>query len=75
MNKFISTGFQIYVVHAEELKVVIDLHGEEFFVLNNFEEAFQDVSGMPPRRDIDFTIDVVPRAMPMFKPTYRMRTP
>ena len=75
MNKFINKGFQIYVVHVEELKAEIGSHEEEFCVLNNFEEVFQDMLGMPPRNDIDFMIDVIPRAMLMCKHTYRMRTP
>ena len=30
--------------------------------------------GLPPKRDIDFTIDLVPRAIPVSKYPYRMNT-
>ena len=33
------------------------------------------MSGFPPKRDIDFTIDLVPGAVPVSKDPYRMSTP
>ena len=33
-----------------------------------------EVSGPPPKRDIDFTIDLVPRETPVSKAPYRMST-
>ena len=34
-----------------------------------------ELSGMPPKRDIDFTIDLVPRATPISKDPYKMSKP
>ena len=34
-----------------------------------------EVPGLPPKRDIDFTIELVPRATPMSKTPYKMNTP
>ena len=31
--------------------------------------------GMPPKRDVDFSIDLVPRTIPSSKAPYRMSTP
>ena len=34
-----------------------------------------EIPGLHPKRDIDFTIELVPRAAPVFKTPYRMSTP
>ena len=34
-----------------------------------------EILGIPPKRDIDFTIDLVPGAAPVSKTPYRMSTP
>ena len=45
-------------------------------MLQEFRDVFtDDVPGLPPKRDIDFTIDLVPGAAPVFKAPYRMSTP
>jgi hypothetical protein len=35
----------------------------------------EEVPGLPPRRDIDFSIELVPGAVPMSRAPYRMSTP
>jgi hypothetical protein len=35
----------------------------------------EEVLGLPPRRDIDFSIELVPGAVPMSRAPYRMSTP
>ena len=34
-----------------------------------------EILGLPPKRDIDFTIELVPGVAPMSKTPYRMSTP
>ena len=34
-----------------------------------------EIPGLPPKRDIDFTIELVPGAAPVSKTPYRMSTP
>jgi hypothetical protein len=48
---------------------------EYFSVLQKFEDVFQEIPGLPPGRDIYFSIDIVPGASPMLKTPYRMSTP
>ena len=43
-------------------------------ILNEFEYIFQEVPGFPPKRDIDFTIDLVRGEVPMYTIPYRMGT-
>jgi len=44
-------------------------------ILQEFANVFQEVSGLLPKRDIDFSIDLVPGAVPVSKTSYRMGTP
>ena len=49
---------------------------EDFHVLQEFRDVFpDDVPGLPPKGDIAFTIDLVPRAALVSKSPYRMGTP
>ena len=45
-------------------------------MLQEFKDVFLDeIPGLPPKRDIDFTIELVPGASPVSKTPYRMSTP
>jgi hypothetical protein len=48
---------------------------EDYAVLKNFEDVFREVPGLPPKRDIDFSINLMPGASPASKTPYRMSTP
>nr|GFB38466.1 putative reverse transcriptase domain-containing protein [Tanacetum cinerariifolium] len=42
-------------------------------VLRDFVEVFpEDLSGLPPQRQVEFRIDLVPRATPVAKSPYRL---
>ena len=45
-------------------------------MLQEFKDVFPDeIARLPPKRDIDFTIDLMPRAAPVSKTPYKMSTP
>jgi hypothetical protein len=48
---------------------------EYYAVLKDFEDVFKEVLGLPPKRDIDFSINLMPGAPPVSKTPYRMSTP
>ena len=48
---------------------------EDHPVLKDFEDVFEEISGLPPKRDIDFSIDSVPGVAPVSKTPYRMGKP
>ena len=49
---------------------------EDFHVLQEFRDVFPDgFPRLPPKRDIDFIIELVPRATPMSKTPYRVSMP
>jgi len=47
---------------------------EDHPVLKYFEYVFGEIPRFPPKRDIDFSIDLVPGVAPMSKTPYRMGT-
>jgi hypothetical protein len=47
---------------------------EDYAVLEDFEDVFKEVPRLPPRRDIDFSINLMPRATLVSKTPYIMST-
>jgi hypothetical protein len=47
---------------------------EDYAVLKEFEDVFKEIPGLPPKRDIDFSINMMPGAYPVSKTPYRMST-
>ena len=47
---------------------------DEYLVLKESEYVFQEVPSLPPKRDIDFTVDLVRGVVPSSKDTYNMGT-
>ena len=45
---------------------------EEGPVVKEFADVFAEIKGLPPRRVVEFRIDLVPGAAPIAKATYRM---
>ena len=49
---------------------------EDYQVLQEFQDVFPDeIPRLPPKRDIDFTIELVPGAAPVSEAPYKMSTP
>jgi hypothetical protein len=48
---------------------------EDHEVLKEFKDVFQEVIGLPLKRDINFSINLMPGAGPMSKAPYRISTP
>ena len=65
----------MYLIHVEELSTDMEPCSEEIPVLKKFQGVFPKVPRIPPKRDIDFTIDMVPRTMLVSRDPRRMSTP
>ena len=55
----------MYAVDVEELEKTKWPSLEHFPVLQEFESVFQEIPGFPPKREIYFSIDLVPGATPV----------
>ena len=64
-------SFVVYIINGNENDNKLKL--EYIPVLKEFEDIFlEEVLGLPPKRDIDFMIDLIPGAVPTLKYPYRM---
>ena len=76
LKKFYRKGHILHATHVLEATENETPRLEEFHVLQEFRDVFPDeIPGLPPKRDIDFTIEIVPRAAPVSKTPYRMSKP
>jgi hypothetical protein len=48
---------------------------EDHAVLKYFEDLFKEISGLLPKRDVDFSINMMPREALVSKTPYWMSTP
>jgi hypothetical protein len=48
---------------------------EDHEVLKEFEDVVQEVLGLPSKRDIDFSVNLMPGAAPVSKAPYKMSVP
>jgi len=63
-----SQGY-LCAIEAIELK---NLDLNEIPAAREFPQVFQEVPGLPPNREIEFTIELVPETAPISKALYRM---
>jgi hypothetical protein len=75
LKKCYRKGYQIFATHMEEESKDKVINLEDHAVLEYFEDVFKEVLGLNPKKDIDFSINLTPGAVPMSKTPYRMSTP
>jgi hypothetical protein len=75
LKKCYRKGFQIFAAHMEEEPKDKVPNLEDHLILKYFEDVFKEILGLPPKRDIDFSINLMPGAALVSKTPYRMSTP
>ena len=62
-------AFTVYIMNDRENNTKRNV--EDIPILKEFEDIFpEEFPGLPPKKDIDFTIDMIPRAVPALKASY-----
>ena len=62
-------GYLAYVVETGKEGIILD----EIPVVREFPDVFpDDMAGLPPEREVEFTIDLIPGTEPISTPPYRM---
>ncbi|KAH0658050.1 hypothetical protein KY289_026798 [Solanum tuberosum] len=71
-RKMISKGYLYHLVRVKDSSSESPTL-ESVLVVNEFPEVFpDDIPGVPPEREIDFGIDLLPDTQPIYIPLYRM---
>ena len=66
---------RVYAAHVLEAVENDTPRSEGCHVVQKCRNVFpNEISGFPPKRDIDFTIELVPGKAPMYKTPYRVST-
>jgi archaeosine-15-forming tRNA-guanine transglycosylase len=74
LKKCYRKGCQLFAAHVVEASKDVVSNIEDHVVLKEFEDVLQEVPRLPPKRDIDFSINLMPGASPVSKDPYRMCT-
>jgi hypothetical protein len=75
LKKCYRKGCQICAAHKEEEPKDKVSNLEDHAVLEDFKYVFKEVPRLPPKRDIDFSINLMSRVALVSKSPYRMSTP
>ena len=75
LKRCFRKGFQLYADPMEEIENIKGPSLEYYSILQELEDVFQEIPGLPPKRDIEFSIDLVPRASPVSNTPCKMCTP
>ena len=76
LKKFCRKGCRVYEAHVAEVAENETIRLEDYPILQEFMDVFPDeIPGLPPKRDIDFTIELVPGEALVSKTPYKMSTP
>ena len=75
LKKLCGKGDRLYATHVLEVEESETPRLEDFHVLQEFKDAFLDeIPRLPPKRDIDSTIELMPGASQVYKKPYMMST-
>jgi hypothetical protein len=76
MKKYCRKGCSLYAIQVLESIEDDKPNLEDHPILREYKDVFpEEVPGLPPRRDIDFSIELTPRVVPASRTPYRMSTP
>ncbi|GJW90787.1 reverse transcriptase domain-containing protein [Tanacetum coccineum] len=71
-ERYISRGYQVFVAQVMEKKSA-EKRLEDIRVVREFPEVFpEDLPGLPPVRQVEFQIDLIPGAVPVARAPYRL---
>ncbi|GJT91255.1 putative reverse transcriptase domain-containing protein [Tanacetum coccineum] len=71
-RKYVEQGCHLFLAHVTEKKSK-EKRLEEVPVIHDFSKVFpEELPGLPPSRQVEFQIDLVPRAAPVARAPYRL---
>jgi len=70
-HRFLSKACQGYLCTVQQINLK-ESKLDAIPVAHEFSEVFADVPGLPPNREIEFAINLIPGTTPIYKASYRM---
>jgi hypothetical protein len=70
-RKWVKDGAQAYLAYVMA-KPEVEAKLEDIPVVRDFPDVFAKISGLPPDREVEFTIELMPGTQPIHKAPYRM---
>ena len=74
LKRVVRKGYKAYVVtvtNEANINSIDKLKLEDMLVLKEYADVFpEEIPGLPPNRELDFTIELVPSAVPRSKDPY-----
>ena len=65
--------FDVHIINNEKIGKEDKPRFEDILILQDFADVFpEEISGLPPKSDMDFTIELVPGVVPNSKAPYRL---
>ena len=60
--------YAVIVINEENINNIDKVKLEDILILNKYSDVFsEETTGLPPKRELDFTIELVPSAVPSSK--------
>jgi hypothetical protein len=76
MRKYFRKGCPLYAIQVFKTIEVDKPSPDDHPILREYRDLFpEEVPGLPPRRDIDFSIELAPGVVSVSRTPYRMSTP
>ncbi|XP_021743002.1 uncharacterized protein LOC110709095 [Chenopodium quinoa] len=73
LSKLVSKGYPLFFCCVQELEKSNKVNVKDMPIVNDFLDVFpKEILGLPPKRELEFTIDLVPGTTPISKAPYRM---
>ncbi|XP_021754618.1 uncharacterized protein LOC110719944 [Chenopodium quinoa] len=73
LHKCLKKGYPLFTCSLQEIRDEEEKSDTKLPVVEEFPDVFPgEIPGMPPERDVEFTIDLVPGTGPISKAPYRM---
>ena len=69
-GNWLANSFVAYLEDSERIESTIPI--EKLFVVSSFVDVFGDVKGLPPIREVEFEIELVPGTSPISRAAYKM---
>ena len=65
--------FAVHIINNDHMDKEYKLKFDDISILKEFSDVFlEDIIGLPPKRELDFTTELVPGVVPNSKAPYRM---